>query len=117
MKSFFVASVLSLLLIPCFSFADGYHAHAHHHAGVSVSRKARDTQPVNINQATAAQLATLSGIGPKKAGDIIAYRTAHGPFKTVDDLTHVKGIGAKSLSRLEAKNPGRLVVNTVKKMG
>lgn len=116
MKSFFVASVLSLLLVPGFSFANTHHAHAHH-ARVSVSRKARDTQPVNINQATASQLATLSGIGPKKAQDIVAYRAAHGPFKTVDDLTHVKGIGAKSLVRLEAKNPGRLVVNTVKKMG
>ncbi|EKD77102.1 MAG: hypothetical protein ACD_42C00480G0002 [uncultured bacterium] len=77
-----------------------------HHATQKLS-----TQPVDINHADAAALATLKGIGPKKADTIVAYRTAHGAFHSVNDLTHVKGIGAKTLARLQAKNPGRLTVN------
>jgi len=55
---------------------------------------------LNINTATSSQLETLSGIGLTKAQSIVAYRDAHGPFKTVNDLTQVKGIGAKTLERL-----------------
>lgn len=55
---------------------------------------------LNINTATSAQLQTLTGIGLTKANTIVTYRDAHGPFKTVDDLTQVKGIGAKTLERL-----------------
>jgi comEA protein len=56
--------------------------------------------PVNLNTATAGQLQTLPGIGPKKAGAIISYRSQNGPFKRVDDLVQVKGIGPKTLSKL-----------------
>ena len=55
-------------------------------------------QTVNINTATQSQLAQLNGIGPKKAQAIILYRHAHGPFKSVDDITRVKGIGSKTLA-------------------
>lgn len=56
---------------------------------------------VNINTATPAELQTLKGIGAKKAADIVAYREQNGPFKTVEDLTKVKGIGAKTLEKLK----------------
>ena len=56
--------------------------------------------PVNLNTATAGQLQSLPGIGPKKAGAIVSYRTKHGPFKRVDDLVKVKGIGPKTLAKL-----------------
>lgn len=55
---------------------------------------------LNINTASAAQLETLSGIGAAKAQTIVAYRNEHGPFKTVDDLALVKGIGAKTVDKL-----------------
>ncbi|QNK00476.1 ComEA family DNA-binding protein [Dyella telluris] len=56
--------------------------------------------PVNVNKADAATLATsLDGIGPTKAAAIVSYRDEHGPFKSVDDLTHVKGIGPATLER------------------
>jgi competence protein ComEA len=48
---------------------------------------------VNINTATKEELTSLKGIGEKRAQDIINYRTKNGPFKTVDDLEKVPGIG------------------------
>ena len=47
---------------------------------------------ININTATIAELETLKRIGEKKAVAIVAYRKAHGAFKSLDDLTQVKGI-------------------------
>ncbi|MFD1440907.1 helix-hairpin-helix domain-containing protein [Lacticaseibacillus hegangensis] len=55
---------------------------------------------VNLNTATEAELQTLSGIGPKKAADIIAYRDQNGGFKAVEDLKNVSGIGDKTFERL-----------------
>lgn len=52
---------------------------------------------VHINRADQAELETLNGIGPSKAEAIINYRDEHGPFKTVDDLLNVSGIGEKTL--------------------
>lgn len=54
---------------------------------------------LNVNSADATQLALLPGIGEKTAENIIAYRTQHGNFKTIDDLTQVKGIGTKSVEK------------------
>ncbi|HQR11135.1 MAG TPA: ComEA family DNA-binding protein [Casimicrobiaceae bacterium] len=56
---------------------------------------------VNINTATQEEFVALhKGLGPAKAQAIIDYRKANGPFKSVDDLRHVKGIGAKRLEKL-----------------
>lgn len=55
---------------------------------------------VNLNTATASELQTLSGIGPKKAADIIAYREQNGGFKSVEDLKNVSGIGDKTFEKL-----------------
>ncbi len=53
---------------------------------------------VNINTADVQTLAdNLSGIGPAKAQAIVDYREAHGPFKSVDDLSNVKGIGSHTI--------------------
>ncbi len=59
--------------------------------------------PVNINQADASTIAkSLDGIGQSKADAIVAWRDAHGPFKSADDLTQVKGIGKATLERNRA---------------
>lgn len=55
---------------------------------------------VNLNTATEAELDTLPGVGPATAKAIVVYRTENGPFKTLDDLKNVKGIGAKKLEKL-----------------
>jgi competence protein ComEA len=55
---------------------------------------------VNINTATKDELVALPGIGPSKAQAILDYRKLNGPFKSVDDLKNVKGIGAKRLDKL-----------------
>ena len=56
--------------------------------------------PVNINTADVATLSkSLKGIGKKKAANIVAYRTKYGPFKSVDDLAKVKGIGKKIIEK------------------
>jgi competence protein ComEA len=49
---------------------------------------------ININNASAEQLMTLHRIGEKIAGRIIQYRKAH-PFKTIEEIMNVKGIGQK----------------------
>lgn len=56
---------------------------------------------ININTATNDELVSLPGIGPAKAQAIVDYRKAHGPFKTVEELKDVKGIGAKRFEKLK----------------
>lgn len=58
---------------------------------------------VNINTATLEELETLPGIGPTLGQRIIDYRTAHGPFRSVDDLLNVSGIGDQRLADLRPK--------------
>jgi competence protein ComEA len=62
----------------------------------SSDHTAKKLQTVNINTADASTIASsLHGIGAKRAEAIVNYRTQNGPFKTVDDLTKIKGISKK----------------------
>jgi competence protein ComEA len=56
--------------------------------------------PLNINSATLVDLDGLPGIGPAKAAAILRYREEHGPFRAVDDLAQVPGLGAALVARL-----------------
>lgn len=60
-----------------------------------------DPAPVNLNTADPEALTALPGIGEELAARIAAYREAHGPFETVEDLTKVSGIGQGKLAALE----------------
>ena len=60
-------------------------------------------QAVNINTADVQNLADeLNGVGIKKAQAIVAWRDANGRFETQNDLTNVKGIGAKTVEKNKA---------------
>ena len=56
---------------------------------------AAEVKKININTATAEELAQLKGIGPSHAAKIVAYREKNGPFKMPEDLMQVSGIGQK----------------------
>ncbi|HEL9630646.1 TPA: helix-hairpin-helix domain-containing protein [Streptococcus suis] len=66
----------------------------------AMSPEEKSTSLVNLNTATEADLQTISGIGAKRATDIIAYREANGGFKSVDDLNNVSGIGDKTMESI-----------------
>ena len=55
---------------------------------------------VNVNLADSEQLRLLPGVGPAKAQAILEYRKAKGPFKKVEDLLGVSGIGERALERM-----------------
>ena len=59
-----------------------------------------NTEKINLNTATVADLTTISGIGEKRANDILAYRDSQGGFTSVDDLNNVSGIGDKTLENI-----------------
>jgi len=65
---------------------------------------------INLNTASAADLENLPGVGAKMAERIVEYRQKNGPFKKIEDLMNVKGIGEKNFLKLKA----RLSVGTPK---
>jgi competence protein ComEA len=67
---------------------------------------------VDVNTADAETIAAeLNGVGLSKAKAIVEYRTKHGPFQSVDDLSLVKGIGERTVE----KNRSDIQVSTPKK--
>jgi competence protein ComEA len=59
--------------------------------------------PISLNAATAEQLDTLDGVGPATAAKILAYRTQHGGFRSVDELAQIPGIGPKRLAAIRPR--------------
>lgn len=75
------------------------------HAQTPARAKAETSAPkpsltVNVNTATAAEFEQLPGIGAKVAARIVDYRTKKGPFKKIEELMNVQGIGEKSFLKL-----------------
>ncbi|MEK5250896.1 competence protein ComE [Bacillus mycoides] len=56
---------------------------------------------VQINTASKEQLEKITGIGSRKAENILKYREEHGPFQKIEDLLEIDGIGAKSLEKIK----------------
>lgn len=74
---------------------------------VTSTQAAPAAAPVNVNTADARTLDQgLLGVSPKTAAAIIEYRSKHGPFKSADELTKVKGVGKKTVER----NRSRIVL-------
>ena len=61
------------------------------------------TGTLNINSATADALEALPGIGAKTAALIVEYRQKNGPFKKVEDLMNIRGIGEKNFLKLRSQ--------------
>ena len=61
------------------------------------------TAAININTASATDLEKLPGIGAKTAGRIIEYRQKNGPFKKVEELMNVRGVGEKNFLKLRTQ--------------
>jgi competence protein ComEA len=70
-------------------------------AGPRAGAKPAVTSAVNINSASASQLEALPGIGAKTAARIIDYRQKNGPFKKIEELMNVRGVGEKNFLKLK----------------
>lgn len=57
------------------------------------------TETIHLNKASAEQLQVLPGVGPALSERIVLYRTEHGPFRSVDQLTEVRGVGKATLAK------------------
>ena len=78
-----------LLMMATFLFVATLHA----------TSKKPPAHPININSANSEQLQQVPGIGPATAGKILQMRKSYGPFKSVDDLLAIRGIGPKRLEK------------------
>jgi len=81
-------------------------AAAPHAAVAQTARHASTKSPtttgiVNINTASAADLEGLPGIGPKTAARIVEYRQKNGPFKKIEEVMNVRGVGEKNFLKLK----------------
>ena len=89
-----------LRLLASLALAAAFAAHpagqAAQKAGTPRSEAKPAVAPINLNTATAAELEKLPGIGQKVAARIVEYRQKNGPFKKVEELMNVQGIGEKS---------------------
>ena len=62
---------------------------------------AASTEVINLNNATATQIASLPGIGLKTAELVVEYRQKNGPFKKIEEIMNVRGVGEKSFLRIK----------------
>ncbi|HEO4056600.1 TPA: helix-hairpin-helix domain-containing protein [Streptococcus agalactiae] len=66
----------------------------------NIANQGNSKGKINLNKADLSSLQTISGVGAKRAQDILDYRDSQGGFKTIDDLKNVSGIGEKTLEKL-----------------
>ncbi|MHB8763760.1 MAG: ComEA family DNA-binding protein [Deferrisomatales bacterium] len=95
-KAWLLAAVLGWVLA---GWAGAPSAWAQAKEGVKAAVPAVQAK-INVNKAGPAELASLPGIGDATSKAILDYRQANGPFKKVDDLVQVKGIGEKKLEAI-----------------
>jgi competence protein ComEA len=72
-------------------------------ANASAASATASAAVININTASATELDALPGIGAKTAARIVEYRQKNGPFKKVEELMNVRGVGEKNFLKLKAQ--------------
>jgi len=72
-------------------------------AATRSAAKAAVAVVVNLNTASATELETLPGIGAKTAARIVEYRQKNGPFKKIEELMNIRGVGEKNFLKLKGQ--------------
>jgi competence protein ComEA len=96
-----VRIVLSLVAATALVAATGATLAAQTKTPPAAAAKPASNAVVNINTASATEIATLPGVGARMAARIIEYRQKNGPFKKVEELMNVRGIGEKNFLKLK----------------
>jgi competence protein ComEA len=91
--------------LPALAIVSLFAASPHAASAQTAVRAAAKVSPalgvVNINTASASDLEALPGIGAKTAARIIEYRQKNGPFKKIEELMNVRGVGEKNFLKLK----------------
>jgi competence protein ComEA len=94
-------TAVSLLAAALLAAAQPHTVAAQQKTGGRASSKAAPAAIVNINTAPVGELQTLPGIGAKVAARIVEYRQKNGPFKKIEELMNVRGVGEKNFLKLK----------------
>ena len=94
-------TVLSIVALASLIAAQPQMAVAQSRTSSRSTAKPAVTGPVNINTASVTELQTLPGIGAKTAERIVEYRQKNGPFKKIEDVMNVRGLGEKNFLKLK----------------
>ena len=99
-KKILLTITVSMVLITAFCFCAKLRDHPGLTVSVAEQTHSASSNKININTATADQLDTLPGIGPKLANAIVEHRQKHGGFQKIGDLMLVDGIGQGRLDKI-----------------
>ena len=97
-----VATILAFVSLSAVPALVPARAHAQSKSAAGAP-KVVSTAVVNVNTASAADFEGLPGVGPKLAARIVEYRQKNGPFKKIEDLMNVRGLGEKNFLKLKAQ--------------
>ena len=94
-------SALSIAVLSCLLGVPSVAAAGQTKTPARAAAKPASTTVVNLNTASASDLEGLPGIGAKTAARIVEYRQKNGPFKKVEELMNVRGVGEKNFLKLK----------------
>jgi comEA protein len=86
----YACQICSILVLFCLAYV----------VRIDATTKKPPLKPININTASSEELQQVPGIGPATAEKILQMRKSYGPFKSVDDLLAIKGLGRKRLDKM-----------------